>query len=150
MELNHFYSILLYKKTQSAYLRWTVTIQLWIKYGISASLLTYEVVNTNFASFSAKFKIVTSNLCTVDMKIKIIMDGETKRCNVIFNMFNMTIIYPNFKLIKLVQCMACELFIKNTCFVFFNWTNKCSVHMELSNTWDALRPAVLVEKFRLE
>ena len=55
MELNHFYSILLYKKTQSAYLRWTVTI---IKYGILASLLTYEVVNTNFASFSAKFKIV--------------------------------------------------------------------------------------------
>ena len=51
----------------------------------------------------------------------------------IFNMFNMTIIFPNFKLIKLVQCMACELFMKNTCSVFFNWTNKCSVHMYLSN-----------------
>ena len=108
----------------------TVTIQLWIKSGISASFMdSYEVVNTNFASFSAKFKIVTNNYVQLTWRI---MDEETKQYYVKFNMIS--IFYPNFKLIKLVQCMACELFIKNTCFVFFNYRNKCLVHMELSNS----------------
>ena len=40
------------------------------------------------------------------------------------------IFYLNFKLIK---CRACELFV-NTCLVFFNYRNKCSVHMELSHS----------------